>query len=469
METKLDPSIVSPAVRAMQAAAQVCNDVMGGTEVMRERLQYLPQEPMESDEAYSARVKRSVFFPAFKKAISTMVGRPFGEPVVLGEDVPPQIEPLAENIDQAGRDLDSFLRDTFRQTLVDGIGAILVDYTNTASLAAKLGKASLTLEDERANGVRPYWVHVPLSAWLGFRVELLNGVHRLTQFRYLETTEEPDGLFGVKKVQRVRVLEPGSVTVYVKQNDAWAIEPESSGSVTMPEIPLVPLYTGRMGFMCATPPFQDLAWLNVAHWQSSSDQRNILHKARVPVLFGKGLNKDSNGKVALGPNSMLLADSDGADLKWVEITGGAINAGKEDLETLKEEMARVAGEILSRVSGDKTATETDKEAEAGSSQLLAWVWTFQDAVEEALRLTAKWIGLTDGGSVRIATDWDEDQFGADMVAALTNAEGRILSRDSAIWTMKRNGFVPPDRTIEDEKALIQAESTSGLEPLMVKR
>ena len=35
----------------------------------------------------------------------------------------------------------------------------------------------------------------------------------------------------------------------------------------------------------------DLAWLNLAHWQSASDQRHILHVARVPFLFGRGLSE----------------------------------------------------------------------------------------------------------------------------------------------------------------------------------
>jgi len=35
--------------------------------------------------------------------------------------------------------------------------------------------------------------------------------------------------------------------------------------------------------MQAKPPLLDLAWLNVEHWQSASDQSNILHVARVPI------------------------------------------------------------------------------------------------------------------------------------------------------------------------------------------
>jgi hypothetical protein len=40
----------------------------------------------------------------------------------------------------------------------------------------------------------------------------------------------------------------------------------------------------RCAFGDGEPPLLDLAYLNVKHWQSQSDQDNILHIARVPIL-----------------------------------------------------------------------------------------------------------------------------------------------------------------------------------------
>jgi hypothetical protein len=36
--------------------------------------------------------------------------------------------------------------------------------------------------------------------------------------------------------------------------------------------------------MMGISPLRDLAYLNVKHWQSQSDQDTILHVARVPIL-----------------------------------------------------------------------------------------------------------------------------------------------------------------------------------------
>jgi hypothetical protein len=53
-------------------------------------------------------------------------------------------------------------------------------------------------------------------------------------------------------------------------------------------IPFVPLYGTRLAFMMGISPLRDVAYLNVKHWQSQSDQDTILHVARVPILaFGR--------------------------------------------------------------------------------------------------------------------------------------------------------------------------------------
>jgi hypothetical protein len=48
-------------------------------------------------------------------------------------------------------------------------------------------------------------------------------------------------------------------------------------------IPFVPLYGWRR-LHVGISPLRDLAYLNVKHWQSQSDQDTILHVARVPIL-----------------------------------------------------------------------------------------------------------------------------------------------------------------------------------------
>ena len=52
--------------------------------------------------------------------------------------------------------------------------------------------------------------------------------------------------------------------------------------------------------------------------------------ARVPILFGRNLKVGEDG-IEIGPNRLILGEGDGADLKYVEHGGAAIEAGRQDL------------------------------------------------------------------------------------------------------------------------------------------
>ncbi len=60
----------------------------------------------------------------------------------------------------------------------------------------------------------------------------------------------------------------------------------------------------------------DLAYINIMHWQSQSDQDNILHVARAPILFGKGIPEGT--VVKIGVDSEIICNAEGADFKFVE-------------------------------------------------------------------------------------------------------------------------------------------------------
>jgi hypothetical protein len=454
MATKINE--LRTEIKAMQERAAVCNACMGSTQTMRdEGTVYLPQETLESTQAWQTRRDRSFFFPGFRKAVQTMTGKPFGQPIVMGDDTPTRIEACFENIDLAGRDLDTFCRDAFQQTLVDGLGWILVDYPQVPQ--------TVNLAEEGRLGARPYLVHIPLEKMIGWSAEMVGGKPVLTHVRWSETAEIADG-WGVTARNRIRVWKPGEVEVWVENNQGgWDLDPESSGPVSIKEIPIVALYSGRTGFWTADPPLEDLAWLNVAHWQSSSDQRHVLHVARVPFLGAdEDVRQNPNAPVALGPDRLIVGLK---GLRFVEHSGKAIEAGRQDLLDIEDQMRRLAGEMLSRQAGEKTAKEAGLEADEGASQLRKWVWTFQDAMEEVLRLMGAWIGEAQCGSMTIHTDWDDEALSVEMLTVLTSArQAGLVSQDTYLWNLQRGEFLPPGTDPEEEKAKLDLEGPQPMGP-----
>jgi len=439
-----DPSSIRAEVSEMQARAEVCNTIVGGTLAMRDAgTKYLPIEPLETKEAYVSRRDKTILFPAYQDSLDAMVGKPLGEPITC-ENVPPVVEVALENVDLAGRDLDTFAREWFRQSLIDGIGWVLVDYPRVPQGAS--------LADERALKARPYLVHIPLSKVCGWKTEITGGYHKLTQFRWREAIEEPDGDFDIKITERIKVWEPGFVSVYVKNGGAYELDVELSGPVSLPEVPIVCFMPGRTGYFTAVPPLEDLAWLNVQHWQSSSDQRHVLHVARVPLLAAdKDVRDDQKEPLQLLPNGLLVGLE---NLRYVEHTGAAINAGRQDLVDLKEDMRMLAGKVLTK---QRTAVEAEHETKDGGSKLRQWTWHFQDCIEEVSRLMAKWIGAQTGGSFTIATDWDDLADPGLFTTILQAYQTGAISIDTWLHNAQRYGVLPPGRTIEQEKDLIDTQ------------
>jgi hypothetical protein len=184
-------------------------------------------------------------------------------------------------------------------------------------------------------------------------------------------------------------MSPGLAST-IDTGAGWQMIAE--GRHDLGQVPLISMNTAPTGFMQARPPLIDLAWLNLAHWQSSSDQRHILHVARVPILFARAL-QIAEGKLEIGPNRLVLADDPAADLRFVEHSGAAIAAGRQDLVDLEDRMAVLGLEMLSRQSGDATATARALDAAQTHATLTGILQVLRDGTESALMMMAGMMGL----------------------------------------------------------------------------
>ena len=74
-------------------------------------------------------------------------------------------------------------------------------------------------------------------------------------------------------------------------------------------VPVVDLVLEKTGFFAGRPPLMELAYLNVKHWQSQSDQDNIVHYVSVPLLQYRGSEDVQNVVAAAG--NMISVGADG--------------------------------------------------------------------------------------------------------------------------------------------------------------
>ena len=424
--------------------------LLGGTAAMRAAGKtYLPQWPAEDRDSYADRLATATLFPAYERTVSVLTGKPFSKPITIEEDVPERLLPWLENVDLQGRNLHAFASDICMEALAYGMSGILVDYPPAPGIR--------TVADERMAGVRPYFVHVSHASILGWRTEKVNGGMTIIQLRLLESVEEPDGEFGVKMVEQVRVLEPGTWATWRKAKpddpDSWA--EYERGVTTLQFIPFVPIYGKRKDFMIGAPPMLELAYTNVEHWQSKSDQQTILHVARVPILFTKDMG---DAEIRVGGGSFIAANSPTADAKYVEHSGAAIEAGRLSLLDLEDRMRQIGAELLVIKPGKTTVAQTLSDNEQGMCDLQRIMQSAEDGLDQALAFMARWVGEDAGGHVTIYRD-----FGA---ATLAEASATLLfemrsvgslSFQTLLSEMKRRGILSPDIDIDQEMARAKAE------------
>lgn len=441
----------SAAACEMQEHLPMILALLGGTSAMRKAgAKFLPKWPQEEQEAYNCRLGVTTLFPAFNRTVEVLSAKPFSKALTLGDDVPSRLKTWCDDIDLQGRNLQAFAASLCEDLMGPGFCGVLVDYPPAEGVR--------TQADEAAAGVRPYFVHVKVGNVLGWKAKVVNGAWVLMQLRLMECTTEDDGPYGEKVIEQVRVLEPGKWELWRKRKDQagaeeWFLHLE--GVTTLKEIPFVPLYGKRIAFMVGAAPLLDLAFMNIEHWQSKSDQQNILHVARVPILAVIG--DEEKKSVTVGSTSAVHIPL-GGDMKFVEHTGKAIEAGRLSLLDLEDRMRQAGAELLVIKPANQTQVQTLSDNEQGRCAMQRIAEDLEDGIDQALQLMAEWVGEKSGGHVTIFKD-----FGALSLAEasgellLKSAQTGKLSDETYRSELKRRGTLSPDVDEEEEKRRLEEQ------------
>jgi hypothetical protein len=162
-------------------------------------------------------------------------------------------------------------------SLTYGQSHILVDYPAPSG--------AVSLAEERQQNRRPYWIEVDPTNLYGWRLDRESNYGNLIQARIGEKAVLPDGQFGEKVFDQIRVIEPGRYRVFRKKEqieEMYDVSDNSvtgnfevgsadkdyrqveSGSFSLGEIPLVTIYSGKTDNLVSKPPLLDIAYLNLA-------------------------------------------------------------------------------------------------------------------------------------------------------------------------------------------------------------
>lgn len=446
----------SPYYTDYMEKSELVRTLIKGTRGMKDAGKtFLPSAQLETSTSYNIRLLNSVLVNAYRKTASFMAGQVFQTDVILEEGVPADFKTYADAIDPLGNDINVFAKRAFQHGLEKGVAHILVD------APVKEPGRTYTVAEEKELGIRPFMKEIKPEDVIGWIVDE-NGV--LVQVRIKETVTTREGDFGTKEVKRIRVLEQGAWFVY-EQEDGKDYTLKDKGAFSVNKIPLFTFIPGEeWTAMTGETPLQDLAELNLRHWRSLSDQINILHVGRVPFLFGIKVDLTV---LPSGVATMVTSDEDGADVKYVEITGAAIAAGQTDLTELEAKMALWGLQQLIPRTGNQTATEKALTSGESNSSLGTWATEFESTLQSAFELMGEYMNqVFPPKSVSLNKEYSFGTMSAEEgTMLLKSVDTGVMSAQGCFAEFKRRNIVDEHKTWDDNQAEMEGEARADQDTL----
>lgn len=414
--------------------------LLGGTYKIRKgHRKFLPQEPREQDFSYDNRLQRSVLAPYYVRLERMLAGMLTRKPVRL-DDVSDQIREQLFDVDLQGNDLNTWLYNTSRIALRYGHVGVLVD-------APKAGD----------NG-RPYWATYSPRDIIGWRSEIADGKQQLTQLRLTEKIMIPDGLYGEKEIEQVRVLTPGAFEIHQKdQKGDFRVVDE--GRTSLSEIPFSVAYSNRTGVLESIPPLADIAELNLQHYQVQSDLSNQLHISAVPMLAIFGFPQSAE-EISAGPGE-ALALPEGSSAQYIEPAGNSYDAQFRRLEQIAAQINELG---LAAVLGAKLVGETAEakriDRSQGDSTMMVVAQQMQDMIDNCLRFHADYLQERNAGSSLVNRDFMGSRLEPQEIQALLQLyTAGTITQETLLLQLEAGEVLGDDFDVEQE---LEATQTGGL-------
>lgn len=462
--------------------------LMGGNHAMRAAgTTYLPRFPGEDEdsESWEARRMQTFLFNAYKLAHGIMVGKAFDHPINLQPDVPEVFRQWAENINLRGDDLDIFCSHAFADSLHPGKGYILVEFPKRPSDLPP----NASPDEERKAGLRPYFSYISADRdMLSVDWTEINGAATVERIRFSRRTKVRDG-WGQSEQERIYIWElmgadeesdlgpePGDRWVrYEVRKPPEGKDDNRDGEVLDSGVvrgarsrPLTRIPIACYSLDDEGPFLDDMAWKNLEHWQSGSDQRNVLHVARVMAFLIYGMDEETfkKSRANWGPGSAYFFPG-GKENQGMEhlIFSGDVTIGERDLDHIEEQLVTLSLEPLINRPGDTTATRHRLDQARANSRLLSGVCRFEDALEMVMEFACvDYWGMETGGSAQLNKDFGLSS--ANDQELLTILEMRMpkqrgqapqVSLQRLHQEFKRRNVFQEDLDTEDEIKLLREE------------
>jgi hypothetical protein len=458
------PETPRPAVERMVEAAELPDDLMGGNRAMRASAdQWLPREEEESYGNHDIRVRRSTCFSFYADTVCDLASKPFVKPVEV-DGAPSAFDEFMRDVDGKGQDLTVFAQDLMLKaihrgmyhTLVDsmGSGKTVADTNDRRVYARNIDPTDmLDIRDEADSAGR---MHVVYCRFAATRSVNTNSYDQTLETVIIELERGIDEQVGYK----VEYKFDTNTGDWVDQGS----QPYDPGGVG---VPLYTMYANQTGYFEAEPALEDLAWINLAHYQSRADHAHVMRVARLITLVtlgfadaGKKTDPRDKGrtKVALGPLSRINNRNENAKVSFLEPSGRSIELSLEDMAQLEKEANRLGARYHSSGKSHVTAQSVISDGQKLSNNLTGFCVRMEAVLASILASVGEWVNAPATEiTVTINKEFDS-RHGADDGAKALGALSDVMSPREKLVEGIRYGLLRANFPIEENLAELEAEA-----------
>jgi len=452
------PETPRPALVNMIEAAELTDDLMGGNRAMRKSsYKWLPRETEETIQNHNIRVGRATCFPFYKDTVKDLAGKPFVRPVVV-DGINEKFSEFMRDVDGTGQNLTVFTDDLMGGSIHRGMYHVLVDAQGTGETEAATNDRRVYVRkidpvdmlDIRDSADDAGRMHVDYCRFSVSRAVDSDSFSQEIEVVIIEL-ERPIGQEIGTKIEYKHSKDVGKWVEFKRE----AYNPGGNG------IPLFTHYTNQTGYFEAEPAMEDLAWVNLAHYQSRADHAHVMRVARLVTLVTTGFKSASRttkpenkgkDKIALGPLSRINSANDAAKVFFLEPSGRSIELSMEDMGQLEKEAKRLGARHHSSDKSHVTAESVITDNQKLSNNLNGFCVRMETTIQHVIEAVGEWINATtDNIEVTIYKDFDakmDFDGGAKSIQALSD----VLTPRQKLIEAERYGMLRPGFPIEENLA-----------------
>lgn len=441
-------------------------DVLAGEDAIKKAGErYVAKLDGQETTEYNAYINRGLFYAATARTLSGYLGMIFRKKPAVKVPDNAVFETFLPDVDLSGTSFESYARTVVAETLTIGRCGTLVDWE----------------ESEQEN--RAFFNFYTAENILNWQQTRINGRMQLTLVALFELVEQvfEDDPFTVQFIGQIRVLRLVPLAgVWTYQVDLWQqVNQEGTEKrawqLIATKFPLrrnVPLSTipfvfhGPKNALPAVErsPMDDIAVANLDHFRINVDFKHGLHFTALPTAWVAGF--DAKTQLRIGSTVAWVTETVGATAGFLEFKGEGLMSFERALDRVERLLTVLGARLLESQKRAAESAEALAIRQAGESSIVAdLAHSVSASLTDAFRWLEWWHGsATDVSdiseetvSVELNTDFESNVLPArDLIALVWAWQKGALSRDALHYRFDRGDILPPNRTLEEELALIKA-------------